>query len=132
MCLREIKNCNLFVGCYGERYGSCIDIEEVSELKKGPELLEGSKKQSTENLDSWITDEADDDYDDIFAQIRSVSNKGTDDKAELLRKERDRLVASLEEKNEVLKNSFDMAVTEFPWIDKYREKSMTDIEFRMV
>jgi len=32
MCLREIKNCNLFIGCYGERYGSCYDEDEIKEL----------------------------------------------------------------------------------------------------
>jgi hypothetical protein len=24
MCLKEIEKCNIFVGCYGERYGWCL------------------------------------------------------------------------------------------------------------
>ena len=67
MCLRELAQSNLFVGCYGERYGWCIGQE-----------------------------------------------------------------GSTRERNDLLKRSFDVAAQEFPWINSLRDKSVTEIEMRMV
>jgi len=153
MCLREIKNSNLFIGCYGERYGSCIDLEEVDELKAADQQPRYTSRQNINNnrnlndLSRYLVFCSDnaksppsDDFgwydeveeDDVLHEIRNVSQKGAQDKVTKEHEAKQALIASLETKNELIKNSFDLGSSEFPWIEKFRDKSMTELEFRMV
>jgi len=65
MCLRELRRCNIFVGCYGQRYGWAVSTAPMQE-----------------------------------------------------------------ESNQLLARTFDSAVSEFPWIGKYRDRSVTEVEMR--
>ena len=69
MCLREVEKCNIFIGCWGERYGWCL------------------------------------------SQNASRNPTPSDD---------------------LLKRSLEMAAKEFPWVNEFRDRSVTEIEMRMV
>jgi hypothetical protein len=69
MCLREVDKCNIFVGCYGERYGWCLSQNAARNPSPSDELL---------------------------------------------------------------RRSMDMASKEFPWLNELRDRSVTEIEMRMV
>ena len=82
MCLREIERCNLFLGCYGERYGWCLSQTRYSHYSQRSH---------------------------IFPSHRNPTNN-----------------------DELLKRTIDVAAKEFPWIENYRDRSVTEIEMRMV
>ena len=71
MCLRELDKSNVFIGCYGARYGWCRSSDANTALKQ------------------------------------------TD-------------------KDILLARSMDMAEKEFPWVNDYRDRSVTEIEMRML
>ncbi|KAH3766652.1 Tetratricopeptide repeat protein [Pelomyxa schiedti] len=69
LCLRELSQCNVFVGMYGERYGWCLS-------------------------------------DDFYRNPT--------------------------QQDDLLKRSFDVAAKEFPWVQQLVDRSVTELEWRMV
>ena len=83
--------------------------------------------------DVWAIQNEDDEEEAFYEQMKQMdaqkfignnSNNATNAQQDKIQK--------LEEKNEIMKQTFEMARTEFPWIEKYKDRSMTEVEYRMV
>lgn len=55
MCLREISKCNVFIGCYGERYGWCLSQDSFKTPTTQDELLKRSFDIAGKEF-PWIKD----------------------------------------------------------------------------